>query len=90
MNEKLKNVNLVDELIETMKEVNTELFTQQVRNGDVWKEKELTTNGISQEERFYQKILEYVTDWKDLNVPVPWVRIIADAHTALVREKKLK
>jgi hypothetical protein len=90
MDERLKNVNLLDELDETMKEVTTELFSQRVINGDVWKEKGLDFNGQSQEERFFQKVQEAVTDWKDMGIPVPWTKLIGDAHIALVREKKLK
>ena len=90
MDERLKDVNLLDELRETMEDVENDLYQYQQRNGDVWKEKGLNFNGQAQEERFYQKVLEVVTDWRDLGVPIPWSKIIAEAHIGLVREKKLK
>ena len=39
-------------------------------------------NVLSQEELFYQKVLGYVTDWRDLMIPMPWDKIIEAAEKA--------
>jgi hypothetical protein len=88
--ETLKDVNLVKELVHTLVDVEKQLIEDEKRWGDEWKKRGLVWKGQSQEERFYGKILEYITDWRDLGVPVPWLKIIGEAHIALVREKKLK
>lgn len=90
MDERLKDVNLLDELRETMEDVEIQLFEDEKRWGDTWKERGLVHNNQSQEERFYSKIQEYYADWRDMDIPIPWTKIIGEAHIALVREKKLK
>lgn len=90
MKEKLKNVNLIDELDFTFIEVEQQLMEDQKRYGDTWKERGLIYNGQSQEERFYQKITAYVMDFHENGTPINWKKVIGEAHIALVREKKLK
>lgn len=90
MNKKLKEVNLIDELDFTFVDVEKQLIEDGKHYGDTWKERGLIWNGMNQEERFFTKIQQYFDDYKDLGVPINWVKIIGEAHICLVREKKLK
>lgn len=90
MDERLKDVKLLDELRETMEDVEIQLYEDEKKWGDTWKERGLVHGNLSQEERFMNKMQEYYMDWRDLAVPMPWTKIIGEAHIALVREKKLE
>jgi len=89
MSDRLKNVNLIDELDFTFIDVETQLIEDQKRWGDTWKDRGLVYKGQSQEERFFQKITEYIEDYRENGTSLPWNKIIGEAHIALVREKKL-
>ena len=90
MDERLKDVKLLDELRETMEDVEIQLYEDEKRWGDTWKERGLVHGNQSQEERFFAKMVEYITDYRENGEPMPWTKIIGEAHIALVREKKLK
>jgi len=89
MDERLENVNLIDELDFTFIDVEQQLIVDQKRWGDTWKERGLVWNDMSQDERFYQKITEYIEDYRENGINLPWKKIIGEAHICLVREKKL-
>jgi len=88
MNERLKNVNLIDELDFTFIDVEVQLIEDQKRWGDTWKNRGIVWEGQSQEERFYQKITEYMNDYRENGTKFPWTKVIGEAHICLVREKK--
>ena len=90
MDERLKNVNLIDELDFTFIDVEQQLISDEKRYGDTWKERGLIYNGQSQEERFFQKMIEYYDDYHENGTPINWSKVIGEAHIALVREKKMK
>ena len=90
MDEKLKNVDLIGELWKTTQDVEIQLTEDQKRYGDTWKERGLVYNGQSQEERFFQKIQEYIDDYRENGTPINWLKVIGEAHIAYVRAKKLK
>jgi len=90
MDERLKDVDLISELDFTFIDVENQLIEDEERWGDTWKERGLVYNGQSQEERFFNKILEYITDFRENSTPINWKKVIGEAHIALVREKKLK
>ena len=90
MDEKLKNVNLIDELDSTFVDVALQLKEDEKRYGDTWKERGLRWNGQSQEERFFAKMQEYITNYREKGTPINWLKVIGEAHIAHVREKKLK
>jgi hypothetical protein len=89
MDERLKNVNLIDELDFTFVDVEQQLISDEKRYGDTWKERGLVWEGLSQEERFYQRVTEYMMDFHENGTKLPWKKIIGEAHIGLVREKKL-
>jgi hypothetical protein len=90
MDEKLKNVNLIDELDTTFIDVALQLSEDQKRYGDTWKERGLVWEGKPQEERFMNKMIEYFADYRENGTPINWLKVIGEAHIAYVRENKLK
>lgn len=90
MDKRLEKVKLIEELDFTFVDVENQLINDKKRYGDTWKERGLNYHGQPQEERFFAKILDYITDFRENNTPMPWTKIIGEAHIALVREKKLK
>lgn len=90
MDERLKDVNLINELWETSQDVEIQLSEDEKRYGDTWKERGLVFNGQNQEQRWFSKMQSYYTDFIKEGIPIPWTKVIGEAHIALVREKKLK
>lgn len=90
MDEKLKDVDLIDELRETFSDVHDQLIEDDKRYGDTWKERGLVWNGQGQEERFFNKMLEYALDFQENGTPINWDKVIGEAHICKVREKILK
>lgn len=90
MDEKLKDVNLLDELRETMEDVEIQLYEDEKRYGDTWKERGLVYKGMNQETRWFYKMQDYFQDFVENAIPIPWDKVIGEAHIAKVREKKLK
>ena len=90
MDERLKDVNLIDELWETSQDVEIQLFEDQKRYGDTWKERGLFYAGMNQETRWFYKMQDYFEDFLNKSTPIPWDKVIGEAHIAKVREKKLK
>jgi len=90
MNEKLRNINLIDELNATFTDVKNQLIEDEKRWGDTWKERGLVYDGNNQETRWFEKMKEYFEQYKEWGEPIPWTKIIGEAHIALVREKANK
>jgi hypothetical protein len=90
MDERLEDVNLIDELETTFMAVHNQLLEDEKRWGDTWKERGLVFNGQSQEERFFNKIEEYILDFRENGTPINWKKVIGEAHIAMVREEFLK
>jgi hypothetical protein len=87
MNEKLKNVNLIDELDSTFTDVKNQLIDDEKRWGDTWKKRGIIHNGVDQETRWIEKMRQYYEQYRDWGTPIPWEKVIGEAHIALVREK---
>ena len=90
MEEKLKDVNLIDEIRRTAEDLEIQLWEDEKRYGDTWKERGLVWKGMNQETRFFYKMQEYFEDFVQQDVPMPWTKILGEAHICLVRERKLK
>lgn len=90
MDERLKDVNLLDELRETMEDVEIQLYEDEKRYGDTWKERGLVYKGMNQETRWFYKMQDYFEDFMNNGTPIPWDKVIGEAHICKVREKKLK
>ena len=90
MDVRLKNVDLIAELQDTFQDVTKQLIEDEKRWGDTWKERGLVFNGQPQEERFIVKVNKYYEEFLADGTPIPWTKVLGEAHIALVREKKLK
>jgi len=90
MDERLRDVNLIDELEETFKDVKAQLTDDEKRYGDTWKKRGLVYHEQSQELRWFFKMQDYIQDFEDHGVPIPWTKALGETHICLVREKKLK
>lgn len=89
MDNRLKDVDLIAELQGTFQDVTKQLVEDEKRWGNTWKERGLVWNGLSQEERFFQKIQQYIDDYRENGTSINWLKVIGEAHIALVRQKKL-
>ncbi len=89
MDERLKNVNLIDELDFTFSDVEQQLINDEIRYGNTWKDRGLVFKGQSQETRWFYKMQEYFEAYMNDGQPIPWTKVIGEAHIALVREKLL-
>lgn len=90
MDERLKDVNLIDEIRQTAEDLEIQLWMDEKRYGDTWKERGLIYNGMNQETRFFYKMQDYFQDFMNEGTPMPWSKILGEAHICLVRERKLK
>ena len=75
-------MNLLDFLPETIKKLESQLLKDQERWGDTWKRR--TREG--QEDRAFARFNDYYDQYKNAGVPIPWLKIIGEAHIAMVRE----
>ena len=90
MDERLKNVDLIDELNETYVDVTNQLMEDEKRYGDTWKEQGLVYEDLDQETRWFNKMRDYYLDFLDNGTPIPWLKVFGETHICYVREKKLK
>ena len=74
---------LIDYLPETVEALTKQLEADQARWGDTWKQR--TREG--QEERIFARFQDYIDQYRNAGTPIPWLKIIGEAHIALVRER---
>jgi hypothetical protein len=72
---------LVDELQDTVQAVEVQLKEDDERYGDTWRK--LPIEG--QEERIFERFNEYLADFRENGTPIPWAKVIGNAHIAMVR-----
>jgi len=89
MDERLKDVNLINEIRETAEDLEIQLLEDEKRYGDTWKERGLVHEGMNQETRFFFKMQDYLLKFNE-GTPINWDKVIGEAHICKVREKKLK
>lgn len=90
MDDRLKYVNLISELDSTINDVENQLINDEERYGDTWKERGLVHNDQNQEQRWFSKMQSYYTDFIEEGIPIPWDKVIGEAHICKVRKKILK
>jgi len=73
---------LLDFLPETIAKLEIQLESDQQRWGDTWKTR--TVKG--QEQRCFARFRDYYDQFVMAGVPIPWLKIIGEAHIAMVRE----
>ena len=90
MDDRLKKIDLIKVLPHTFTEVSLQLTSDEKRYGDTWKERGLVFEDEDQETRWFNKMVEYFGNYVDNGVPIPWNKVIGEAHICKVREKILK
>lgn len=75
-------MNLIDYLHETVDAVHEQLTKDHQRWGDTWKQRPRD----GQEDRAFARFADYYDQYKNAGIPIPWVKIIGEAHIAMVRE----
>ena len=73
---------LVDFWHETSDAILDQLKDDQFRWGDTWKKRPRD----GQEERMFARFRDYYDQWKNAGTPIPWMKVIGEAHIAMVRE----
>lgn len=73
---------LIDFLPETIKQLEVRLQEDQKRWGDTWKHRSVE----GQEERIFARFNDYYDQWKNAGTPIPWLKVIGEAHIALTRQ----
>jgi hypothetical protein len=73
---------LVDYFDETVDKMKMQLQGDQERWGDTWKHRPRE----GQEDRAFARFKDYYDQYKNAGVPIPWLKIIGEAHIAMVRE----
>lgn len=73
---------LLDFLPETVEAVTKQLITDQYRWGDTWKYRPVK----DQEQRAFVRFRDYYDQWKFNGTPIPWEKIIGEAHICMTRQ----
>lgn len=79
----MANETLKSLLPETFEQLTAQLEEDGKRWGDTWRKR--IKQG--QEERIYAELNTYYDQFKNAGVPIPWLKIMGEAHIALVREQ---
>ncbi len=74
---------LVDYLPETFEALTKQLEADQARWGDTWKMR----SRDGQEERVFARLMDYLDQYRNAGTPIPWLKIMGEAHICLVRER---
>ena len=74
---------LVDYLPETIEALTRQLEEDQARWGDTWKMRPRD----GQEERVFARFKDYFDQYRNAGTPIPWLKIMGEAHICLVRDR---
>ena len=73
---------LVEFLPETFEQVTEQLKNDEKRWGDTWKHRAR----LGQKKRVFDRFTDYFDRYRFAGEPIPWLKVIGEAHIALVRE----
>jgi len=79
----LGELDLIDEVDATFEAVKQQLLKDAVRWGDTWKLRPIE----GQEKRGFARFRDYWDQFEHGGKPIPWLKIIGEAHIALTRER---
>ena len=79
---------LLDFLPEFEDSLKEQLEKDQLRWGDTWKHRPVEENEEwqHQNERAYQRFIDYYDQWKYADTPIPWLKIAGECVIAYTRE----
>lgn len=78
----MSDKNLLDFFSETVKAMEEQIEKDNARWGDTWKKRPRE----GQEERVYARFRDYYDQFINAGTPIPWLKVIGEAHIAIVRE----
>lgn len=73
----------LDEFVEALRE---QIIEDNKRWGNTWVERGLVWNGKSQEQRFFEWVIEKYLQYAHKNKPFPWLKIAGEAMIGYIRE----
>lgn len=79
---KMSEKSLLDFLDETIGKVKAQLEQDNLRWGNTWKKRPRE----GQEDRVFARFKDYYDQFKNAGTPIPWTKVIGEAHIAMVRE----
>jgi len=91
-----KNFEILDKhlpeyLLEFFIELENQIYKDEEKWGDTWKERGLVWEGKSQEERAYQWMHDKFVNWSlNKDHSFPWLKMAGEAMIGFIREKYLK
>ena len=89
-NFKILDKSLPEYLPEFFIELENQIHKDNERWGDTWKERGLVWEGREQEQRFCDWLGDKYFDWKNDDIPFPWLKVAGEAMIGYIREKYLK
>lgn len=72
--------DFLNEFIEALKK---QLENDELRWGDLW----VRRTRVGQEDRMYSDFERYYNEWKNLGIPIPWLKIVGNSMIAWIREQ---
>ena len=79
----MNECRLTDFLDETTEALRFQLEIDQLRWGDTWRYRPQE----GQEERAFARYQDYLDQFRNAGVPIPWLKVMGEALIALVRER---
>jgi len=90
-NFEILNKSLPEYLSEFFMELENQIYKDEERWGDTWKERGLIWEGKSQEERAFQWMNDKFINWSlNKDYSFPWLKMAGEAMIGFIREKYLK
>jgi len=74
--------SLLDFLVETTDIVEAQLIEDEKRWGDTWRYRPRE----GQEDRAFARFRDYYDQFKNAGIPIPWAKVIGEAHICITRE----
>jgi hypothetical protein len=73
-------------LLDFLPEITGALAKQLVKDQERWKDTWKKRPREGQEDRIYARFRDYYDQWKNAEVPIPWLKIIGEALIGWMRE----
>jgi len=90
-NFEILNKSLPEYLPEFFIELENQIYKDNERWGDTWKERSLVWEGLTQEERAFNWMHDKFINWSlNKDVSFPWLKMAGEAMIGFIREKYLK
>lgn len=78
----MNKAKITDFLPEVFEKIDEQLRADYERYGDTWKKRPVK----GQEERAFNRYRDYIDQFRNAGVPIPWTKVIGEAIICMVRE----